>query len=151
MQSTHDRCLCTTDVTQTATHKVKSPSRQRSVHRIENGPSSDLKSATWQANHPAQTRIRSCRQCSMYQRDHCASMKSGHTSWKTPADTKCCRRCQTKPANHQTSRSPREASCAEPRICTPPGTTTTSSVNQKKTEMNAWERMSTHEHNSQTR
>ena len=34
-------------------------------------------------------------------RDHCASVKQRQTSWNTPADTKCCRRFQNKPANQR--------------------------------------------------
>ena len=48
-------------------------------------------------------------------------MKYRHTSRNTPADTQCRRRCQTKPANHQTRRSPREASCESPVFLPRPG------------------------------
>ena len=74
----------------------------------------DLNSATWETTQPA--RPGCADSATMHQRDHCASMKKRHTSRNTPADTKCCRRCQTKPAKYQTRRSPRDASCVSPEF-----------------------------------
>ena len=104
MQSTHDRCLCTTDVNQTAMHDMRSTSRQRSVHRIENGPSYRSQQLNM-ADNPTNS-ARGCDKVPTVPR--CTKLitaqplKYGHTSRKTPADTQCCRRCQTKPAKYQT-------------------------------------------------
>ena len=53
------------------------------------------------------------------------SLKFWDTSRKTPADTQCCRRCQTKPANYQTRQIFMRCQLWKPRIFTPPRTAAT--------------------------